>query len=262
MMTVINLLSHVLWATEDGHFLQILPSKRPFAWHKTIHIMLTDSLWSIIASIIIEKMSFYFPKHSHIADKSDAHWWTMIYVLQKQLSICSTYKVAVTRAELQYSGQIQIQKWPALFRNLQSFVDCSMERSIRYKFFSWSAWRAFNISSHLNIVWIYVSRAVFLRLMAHHFLHTSPYKMSVFERSVTYSFCSRNCTHILIRTQGKKFEYMFLIKIANKGTSLKSGQHHRSRLIWTAVPISKDSHHYCLPVSFLLISFAWFWSAN
>ena len=39
------------------------------------------------------------------------------------------------RAELQYSGKIQIQKWPALFRNLQSFVDCSMERSIRYNFF-------------------------------------------------------------------------------------------------------------------------------
>ena len=39
------------------------------------------------------------------------------------------------RAELQYSGKIQIQKWPALFRNLQNFVDCSMERSIRYNFF-------------------------------------------------------------------------------------------------------------------------------
>ena len=30
----------------------------------------------------------------------------------------------------------------------------------------------------------------------------------------------RNCTHILTRTQGGKFENMFLIKIANKGTSL------------------------------------------
>ena len=40
------------------------------------------------------------------------------------------------RAELQYSGKIEIQKWPALFRNPQSFVDCSMERSIRYNFLS------------------------------------------------------------------------------------------------------------------------------
>ena len=37
--------------------------------------------------------------------------------------------------ELQYFGKIQIQKWPALFQNLQSFVSCSMERSIRYNFF-------------------------------------------------------------------------------------------------------------------------------
>ena len=32
----------------------------------------------------------------------------------------------------------------------------------------------------------------------------------------------RNCTHILTRTQGKKFEDMFLVKIASKGTSLKA----------------------------------------
>ena len=30
----------------------------------------------------------------------------------------------------------------------------------------------------------------------------------------------RNCTHILTRTQEKKFEDMFLVKIASKGTSL------------------------------------------
>ena len=29
----------------------------------------------------------------------------------------------------------------------------------------------------------------------------------------------RNCTYILTRTQGKKFEDVFLVKIANKGTS-------------------------------------------
>ena len=43
--------------------------------------------------------------------------------------------------------------------------------------------------------------------MVHHFLHTNPY---IF----------RDCTHILTRTKGKKFEDMFLVKIANKGTSL------------------------------------------
>ena len=35
-------------------------------------------------------------------------------------------------------------------------------------------------------------------------------------------FFFRNCTHILTRTQGKKFEDMFLVKIASKRTSLKS----------------------------------------
>ena len=55
------------------------------------------------------------------------------------------------RAELQYSGKTEIQKQPELFRNPQSFVSCSMERSIRYKFFL-LIWRAFNISSHLIIV--------------------------------------------------------------------------------------------------------------
>ena len=36
---------------------------------------------------------------------------------------------------MQCSGKIEIQKRPALFRHPQSFVDCSMERSIRYIFF-------------------------------------------------------------------------------------------------------------------------------
>ena len=58
----------------------------------------------------------------------------------KQLSIC-THSVVITtlqawavRAELQYSGKIEIQKRPALFPNPRSFVDCLMERSIRYNF--------------------------------------------------------------------------------------------------------------------------------
>ena len=34
-------------------------------------------------------------------------------------------------------------------------------------------------------------------------------------------FVFRTCTHILTRIQGEKFENMFLVKIASKGTSLK-----------------------------------------
>ena len=49
--------------------------------------------------------------------------------------------------------------------------------------------------------------------------YKSLYEMFIFERSVTCSFF-RNCTHMLRRTQGKKFEDMFLVKIASKGTSL------------------------------------------
>ena len=72
---------------------------------------------------------------------SNAHLRTMIHLLQKQLSIC-THTLVITiflawagRAELQYFGKIQSQKRPALFWNLQSFVDCSMERSKRYNSF-------------------------------------------------------------------------------------------------------------------------------
>ena len=72
----------------------------------------------------------------------DAHRWTTIHILQKQLSICA-HTVVITilqawagEAELQCSSKIQIQERPALFRNLHSFVDCSMARSIRYNFFT------------------------------------------------------------------------------------------------------------------------------
>ena len=34
-------------------------------------------------------------------------------------------------------------------------------------------------------------------------------------------FFFRNCTHILTRTPGTKFEDMFLVKVASKGTYLK-----------------------------------------
>ena len=119
---------------------------------------------------------------------------------------------------MQYFGKIEIQKRPGLFRNPPRFVDCSIERSIRYNFF-WLIWRAFNISSHLIIVWIYISRAVFPILIVHHFLHTNPYKMSIFQRSVTCRFSSGIVLTYWQETQAKKFD-TFVVKIASKGTSL------------------------------------------
>ena len=38
----------------------------------------------------------------------------------------------------------------------------------------------------------------------------------------------RNCTHLLTRTQGEKFEYMFLVKIASKRTSLRRNLNFQS----------------------------------
>ena len=51
----------------------------------------------------------------------------------------------------------------------------------------------------------------------------SPYKplQNVdFSRGRQHAVFFRNCTHILTRTQAKKFEEMFLVKIASKGASL------------------------------------------
>ena len=55
--------------------------------------------------------------------------------------------------------------------------------------------------------------------MVHHFLHTNPYKMSIFERLVTCSAFQELYSHI-DKNLGEKFEDMSLVKIANKGTSL------------------------------------------
>ena len=108
-------------------------------------------------------------------------------------------------------------------RNPQMFVECSMERSLRYDFLL--IWRPFYINSHLIIVRISISWAVFPILIVHHSLRTNPYKMSIFQRSVTCSFFFKNCSHILTRTWWKKFEDMFLVKIASKGTSFKQIYH-------------------------------------
>ena len=51
----------------------------------------------------------------------------------------------------------------------------------------------------------------------------SPYKSlqdADFSKVGNMQFFFRNCTHILTRTPEEKFEDMFLVKIASKGTSL------------------------------------------
>ena len=69
------------------------------------------------------------------------------------------------------------------------------------------------------IVGEHVSRIVFPILIVHHFLCRNPHKMSIVERSIACSFF-RNCNDIMTRTHSKMFEDTFLVKIANKGTSL------------------------------------------
>ena len=49
------------------------------------------------------------------------------------------------------------------------------------------------------------------------------HKMSVFERSVTCSFFQELYSHI-DKNSGEKSEDMFLVKVANKGTSLRSSE--------------------------------------
>ena len=65
----------------------------------------------------------------------------------------------------------------------------------------WLIWRAFAIGFDQIIVWI----NVFHILMVHHFLSTNPYKMSIFDRLLTCRIFLTNCSHLLTKTQEKKF---------------------------------------------------------
>ena len=66
---------------------------------------------------------------------------------------------------------------------------------------------------------MYVFRAVFPILIVNNFPSANPNKLSIFaiERLVTCRF-SANCTHLLTRTEEKKFEDVFFVKITNKAT--------------------------------------------
>ena len=98
-----------------------------------------------------------------------------------------------------------------------------MERSIRYNFSIDLESIQHELSSDYSLK-KYISRAVFAILTVHHFLRkqNKPLQNVDFSKVGNMQFFfPRNCTYILTRTQGKKFEDMFLVKIASKGTSLR-----------------------------------------
>ena len=113
-----------------------------------------------------------------------------------------------------------MQKRPALFRNPQSFVDCSMERSIRYNFLIDLESIQHKLSSDYSLN-IYLSRR-FPYMEGSSFSPYKPLQNVDCSKVGNMQLFLRNCTHILTRTHGKKFEDMFLFKIASKGTSLTS----------------------------------------
>ena len=99
-----------------------------------------------------------------------------------------------------------------------------MERSIRYNFLIDLESIQHKLSSDYGLNICMLLAPFFLYFVVHHFLPTNSYKMSSFERSVICSFFYELYSQdiLLTRTQGKKFEDMFLVKIGNKGTSLRS----------------------------------------
>ena len=66
--------------------------------------------------------------------------------------------------------------------------------------------------------------------------------MSIFERSVTCSFFPELYSHI-DKNPGEKFEHMFLVKIASKGTSLKSEEVHSGTKVLGATTIAHLHRH-------------------
>ena len=142
----------------------------------------------------------------------------------------------ISRAEVQYFGKIEIQKLPALFRNPQSFVDCSMERSIRYNFLINLESIQHKLLSD-NSLNIYFSRR-FLYIDGPSFSPYKPLQNVDFSKVGNMQFFFRNCTHILTRTQAKKFEDTFLVKIASKGTSLNQFKPILSLLITVCLEFS------------------------
>ena len=95
-----------------------------------------------------------------------------------------------------------------------------MERSIRYNFFIDLESIQHKLSTDYNLT-IYFSRR-FHYIDGPSFSPYKPLQKVDFAKVGNIQFFFWNCTHKLTRTQGEKFEDMFLVKIASKGTSLKS----------------------------------------
>ena len=77
-----------------------------------------------------------------------------------------------------------------------------MERSIRYNFLIDLESIQHGLSSDYSL--IYISRAVFPKLIVHHFLRRNSYKMSIFQRSVTYSFFFQEPYSHIDKNSGEK----------------------------------------------------------
>ena len=95
-----------------------------------------------------------------------------------------------------------------------------MERSIRYNFWidlesiQHKLLSDYGLNIYFSCCFPYIDGPSF-----------SPYKPSQhvdFSKVGNRQSFFRNCTHILTGTQGGKFEDMFLVKIARKGTSLRN----------------------------------------
>ena len=80
----------------------------------------------------------------------------------------------------------------------------------------------FNISFHLIIVPNIRFSRCFPYIDGLSFSPYKPLQNVRFRKVSNMHFFSKNHTHILTKTQGKKFQYMFLVKIASKGTSLNT----------------------------------------
>ena len=129
--------------------------------------------------------------------------------------VITILKAWAVKAELQYSVKIEIQKRPAQLRNSQSFVDCSIERSIRYNFLIDLESIQHKLSSDYSLNMYFLRR--FPYIDGPSFSPYKPLQNVDFSKIGNMQFFFRNCTHILTRTQGVKSEDMFLVKMTSKG---------------------------------------------
>ena len=110
--------------------------------------------------------------------------------------------------------------WEQCSTHLQSFADCSRKMLIRYNFFDLD-------SIHNKLSSDYTLNICFSCRFSHadgqSFPQYNTLKIVHFLKVGKMPILFANCTHLLTRTQEKKFEDVFLIKIANKGTTLREG---------------------------------------